>query len=82
MNMNSLDSYKQNFIKSASGLKNYDKLNEYELVEGYCNAEDSGDELLRNQYYSALMLRYWYKIYSYIETCKFLRLEDVEYISW
>ena len=82
-----LDSYKKIFIEAASGLgynENtvYDKLDETALANGYCDAEEAGDETKRNQYYSALMLRYWYKIYKYIDNSKSCRLEDVDFISW
>ena len=82
-----LDIYRKQFVESASGLGYnsktiYEKLNETELANGYCNALDSGDDLKRNQYYAALMLRYWYKIFKYKETCKSTRLEDIDYIDW
>ena len=82
-----LDLYRKNFIEIASGLgfsksTVYEKLNETELANGYCKALDDKDELKRNQYYSALMLRYWYKIFKYKESCKSTRLEDIDYIDW
>ena len=80
--MTSLDTYKNSFIECASGLKNYDKLNETELVNGYCDAYDAHDDILSNQYYAALMVKYWYKIYKYKETCKSTRLEDEDFICW
>lgn len=82
-----LDLYKKQFIECASGLGYnnktiYEKLDETELANGYCDALDNGDNLKKNQYYAALMLRYWYKIFKYKESCKSTRLEDVDYIDW
>lgn len=78
----SLDGYKENFIQCASGIKDYDKLSETELANGYCDAIDNNDVDLSNQYYAALMVKYWYKIYKYKATCKSTRLRDEDYISW
>lgn len=85
--LSELDIYRQSFIQNAAGLgftkdTKFEKLNEVDLVKGYCNALDNKDDIKINQYYSALMLRYWYKIYKYKESCKFTRLDDVEYIMW
>ena len=82
-----LDLYRQLFIQNTAGLgytkdTKYEKLDENILVKGYCKALDNHDDIKKNQYYAALMLRYWYKIYKYKESCKFTRLDDVEYINW
>jgi len=85
--LSELDSYRMGFINQAAGLGYskdtvFEKLDENILVKEYCNALDNGDEIKRNQYYAALMLRYWYKIYKYKESCKFARLEDIDFIDW
>ncbi len=82
-----LDSYKRLFVENAGGLGYtkdtvYEKLDETALANGYIKAEEEHNELAKNQYYSALMLRYWYKIYKYKESCKSLRVEDTEFITW
>lgn len=78
----SLDTYKNSFIACASGLTNYDKLTETELANGYCDALDSHNEILSGQYYAALMVKYWYKIYKYKATCRSTRLGDEDFIGW
>ena len=60
----------------------YQELSKRELANGYCDAEEAGNEVLRSAYYGALMLRYWYKIFEWYQSCKSLRLEMEDYILW
>jgi hypothetical protein len=53
-----------------------------ELANGYCDADDAKDHVKRDQYYSALMLRYWYKIFDFQKTSEFARLELEDFVSW
>ena len=75
------DSYKL-FVTWASGLGDYQSLTKTQLANGYCDADEAGDEVKRNQYYAALMLRYWYKVYEFADTCKFMRQTKEEFVSW
>lgn len=60
-----LEEIKKLCIKSASCLGDYQKLSKQELADGYCDAVEDNDEDLRDHYYSALVLRYWFKIGKY-----------------
>lgn len=42
--------------------KPYEQYSIDELANAYCDATDSGDEVLKNVYISALILRFWYTI--------------------
>lgn len=77
-----LSEIKQRFIDCASGLGDYESINKTDLANGYCDAEEAGDETKRSQYYSALMLRYWYKIYEYARTCASMKLPIEDFVSW
>ena len=70
------------FKRSASGLGEYELLSKTELANGYCDAEESNNEIKKDQYWSALMLRYWYKIYEWIENSASLHLDPEEFVGW
>lgn len=53
-----------------------------QLANGYCDADEAGDEDLRSKYFAALMVRYWFKIYDYDKSSKSSRLEIEDYTSW
>ena len=42
--------------------KPYEKYTIDELADAFCEAIDSNNEVLKNNYYSALILRFWYQI--------------------
>ena len=75
------DVYKS-YIESASALGNYQALSKTELANGYCDADESGNEEKRDQYFSALMLRYWFKVFKLIESSKSARLEADDFATW
>lgn len=77
-----LQQIKQSFIDCAAGLGDYDSISKTDLANGYCDADEAGDELKRSQYYAALMLRYWYKIYEYAKSCASMRLEIEDFVGW
>ena len=64
------------------GLGNFQSLSKTQLANGYCDADESQDYVKRDQYYSALMLRYWFKIYEWNKTSASSRLEIEDYTSW
>lgn len=92
-----LDELKRSCEIEASGLvvngKTYDQLTKDELGNGYCDwdeiasfTEDDDEreraEIKRSQYWAAIMLRYWYKIFGWIPECKSLNLPVIEYFNW
>ena len=73
----------QNILKKeASLLGEYELMTKTELANGYCDADESGNERLKSAYWAALLLRYWYKIFSWMETSRSLRLEPLEFFDW
>ena len=70
------------FIRTARGLGDYQSLTKLELANGYCQADEDGDQDLRSEYWSALMLRYWYKIFEWIENSKSCRLQPEDFVDW
>lgn len=73
--------------------KGYQELTKDELGNGYCDwdekaafATDEKEKALanskRSQYWAAVMLRYWYKIFKWIPECRSLNLEPIEYFDW
>lgn len=84
------------FQKDAEGLGDYQLLSKTELANGYCDAEEAArqaiaegnqaeakkQEAIRSQYYSALMLRYWYKIFEWAQNSASLHLELVDFVDW
>lgn len=88
-----LTDYKKNFQKFAEALGDYENISTTDLANGYCDADEAlkatKDETLkkqyeikRSQYYSALMLRYWYKIFEYAKSCASARVEIEDFVSW
>ena len=54
---------KKDLIEQARKLvKPYEQYSIDELADAYCDATDNGDEILKNIYISALILRFWYTI--------------------
>lgn len=84
------------FQTDASILGEYQLMSKTELANGYCDADEkalaykiSGDkdketeqEILRSAYYSALMLRYWYKIFEWYKNSYTLNLPLTDYVDW
>ncbi len=70
------------FIQNARGLGDYQSLTKLELANGYCKADEDGDENARSQYWSALMLRYWYKIFEWMENSRSCRLQPEDFVDW
>lgn len=53
-----------------------------ELANAYCKAVDNNDEIKKNQYISALMVRYWHMVSVIYEQSKSTRLEVADIVSW
>lgn len=50
----------------AQQLGDYQSMTEDQLMNGYCDALDTKDDIRKNQYMSAMILRKWYTIHSKI----------------
>ena len=74
------DMYKD-FVNAASGLGDYQAISKTDLANGYCDADEANDEIKRSQYFAALMLRYWYKIYEWSKE-KNLRMDVEDFVYW
>ena len=53
-----------------------------QLLDGYCKAKDTNDEHFKDLYIAGLILRFWYVIKKYKESCPGIGLEDVDFLSW
>lgn len=75
----------KSFVLDASRLGDYQSMTKTELANGYCDADDRHDDIKRSQYFSALMLRYWYKVGELYESSsslsKAMSFEIEDYIS-
>ena len=70
------------FAIEASGLGDYQSMSKLELANGYCKADVEKDELKRSQYWAALMLRYFYKVYEWIQNSKSCKLQPEDFVQW
>lgn len=91
-----LKDIQNSFKLEAAGLGDYNLMTKTDLANGYCDAEEAaivaraaGDTTLadqlekkRSEYYAALMLRYWYKIFEWIRNSSSLQLDPCEFVSW
>ena len=70
------------YLRSAKCLGNFQALTKTQLANGYCDADEAGNESLKNSYFSALMLRYWYKIFDFSKKSPNIGLELEDFSSW
>jgi hypothetical protein len=70
------------FVMSARGLGDYQSMSKTELANGYCDADESNDLVKKDQYFSALVLRYWFKAKEFAQASEFARLELDDFVSW
>lgn len=68
--------------ETTGRVKDYTELSKAELANGYCDAEEAGNEFLMSCYVAAILLRYWYKIFEWIPICKSLGLKATDYVDW
>lgn len=80
--MSELEDVLKSFKLCAKQIDNYEKLTVNELADGYCDATDNGQEDLRDAYYSALVLRFWYKINKLYSENLTLNLDKTDYFDW
>lgn len=62
--------------------ENVSEISKLDLANGYCDAEEAGDEALRSQYWSALMVRYWFKIFKWMRESSSCKLQPEDFVSW
>lgn len=86
----------KSFRDDAQKLGDFQLLTKTELANGYCDNDEAYEqaklsndfptmyktEALRSSYFSALMLRYWYKIFEWMQNSSSLRLEPCEFVNW
>ena len=93
MNLNDLQkAYKE----SAMLLGDYSTISKTELANAYCDLDEQITETLKEDpkanvqeleelksaYFSALVLRYWYKIFEWIQDSASLKLPAEEFVDW
>lgn len=67
----------------ASGLdKDYNTMSKSEIANAYCDAEEEHDEVKLNQYFSALMLKYWYMVPYLAKRNTNLNFEIEDFVFW
>lgn len=84
------------FKLDASKLGEYWNIDKTTLANGYCDADeafiaakktDNNKEMnkqkaLKSAYYSALMVRYWHKIFDWMQNSSSLNLPADEFVTW
>ncbi len=80
--MNILGQMKKDCMVHASFLGDYQSMSVNELADGYCLAMDTNDEAGKNNYISALILRFWYTIGKMYDSSKGINLEREDFVSW
>lgn len=53
-----------------------------QLANSYCDAIDNNDETKKNQYISALIIRYWHMVSKLYESSKTLRVDREDIVDW
>lgn len=61
---------------------NFSEISKLDLANGYCDADEAGNESLRSQYWAALILRYWFKIFAWMRESSSTKLEPEEFAHW
>ena len=81
--MASLDLAFRDFKTMASRIKNQESLTITELADGYCEATDQNKSNLANEYFSALVVRFWGKIQkAYTKNKAALRVSKEDCYDW
>lgn len=74
---------RQDCLRFAAQLpKKYEDYSIDELADSYCKAFDEKDELNKNIYFSALILRFWYTINKIAQKSPGMVLEYDEFFFW
>ena len=81
--MASLDLALRDFKAAASRIKDQESLTITELADGYCEAIDGNKSDLANEYFSALVVRFWGKIQkAYTKNKAALRVSKEDCYDW
>ena len=81
--MASLDLALKDFKTMASRIKDQESLTITELADRYCEAIDGNKSDLANEYFSALVLRFWWKIQkAYTKNKAALRVSKEDCYDW
>lgn len=84
------------YRKSASLLPDYANISKTDLANGYCNTDEQITKILekdpganvqkledlKSAYFSALVLRYWYKIFEWLQDSASLKLPAEGFVDW
>ena len=72
------------YAEGASVVDNWQNKTITELANGYCDADEAGDEYMRDAHFYALICRYWYMVtYLYTRRKSVLaRLEYEDFQDW
>ena len=63
---------------AAAGLGDYNLLGIQELADGYCDAVDAGNEIKKEQYMAALILKFWYQQGRMYSKCRNVTINDAD----
>lgn len=91
-----LNDIQKTLKEQAAIIPDYELLTKTELANGYCDADETysaaekiGDrsgmvknDILRSAYLAATLLRYWFKIFQYMQNSSSLCLEPIEFYEW
>lgn len=91
-----LNDIQKTLKEQAAIIPDYELLSKTELANGYCDADEAlirateqnnnreilYQESLRSSYFAAIMLRYWYKIFQWMQNSSSLHLEPTVYADW
>lgn len=75
-----LNDSRRMFEIAANRIDGWQTMNKNDIANKYIEYEK--DETLREAYFAALMLRYWYNIFKYHKTSKSSRLSIEDYVDW
>lgn len=74
-------SINRTYQEIAAGIPNHQDLDKSVLVSEYLNAIEEENEIKKDQYLSAIILRYWYKISGWMNVYNSLPLQYEDYYS-
>lgn len=82
MNEKHLEEAKQDYIKAASTIPNWENIDNNELLMKYIQYDNEGNETFKNAYISALILNSWDHIYGWAASTKGNDLNEMNYYDW
>lgn len=69
------------YKKLADNIPNWNDMTKSELANKYCDCVDSKDDIKANQYFSALVCKYWYMVYYISKYCASIHLSLIDCAS-